>query len=323
MKILVTGGAGFIGSNVVDGYVAAGHEVVVADDLSAGKRSNVHPEARFLQLDVRSAALGEAMAREKPAVVNHHAAQISVPDSVADPLRDADVNIRGLLNVLEQSVRAGVRKVIFISSGGAIYGEADEYPTSESWPPRPLSPYAVSKYASEFYLEYYRHQHGLQYTTLRYANVYGPRQIRHGEAGVVAIFMDNLLRRIPSTIHHFPEEPLGMIRDYCYVEDVVEANLLALERGGNEYFNIGTGRGSRTRELFQTIFEAVKAVRPDTPEALGRPGAGEARPGDIRRSTLVVEKARLKLGWSPRHDLAAGIRRTLEWRLAAGNAAEG
>ena len=182
MKVLVTGGAGFIGSNVVDGLITAGHQVLVVDNLYTGKRSNVNPEAQFFELDIRAPQTAELIKRERPEIIDHHAAQISVPDSVSDPLFDADVNIKGLLNLLEAARKSGVEKFVFISSGGAIYGEASEYPTSEGYQPQPLSPYAVSKFSSEHYLEYYRHQYGLNYTTLRYANIYGPHQIPHGEA---------------------------------------------------------------------------------------------------------------------------------------------
>ncbi len=319
MKIMVTGGAGFIGSNVVDGYVAAGHDVVVVDDLSAGKRANVHPEARFFKMDVRSREAADLVMEERPDVLNHHAAQISVPDSVRDPVLDADINIRGLLNLLEAAVRAKTRKVIFISSGGAIYGEATEYPTSEAYAPRPLSPYAVSKVACENYLAYYRHQWGLDYVTLRYANIYGPRQIPHGEAGVVAIFMDNLLRGDPSTLYHFPEDEEGMIRDYCYVGDVVTANLLALERGSGESVNIGSGEGTKTGRLYDLVYRAVEEARPGTGSALAQPKKALARPGDLQRSTLRVGKAWDVLGWKPVCSLPQGLRKTLEWRLREPN----
>jgi UDP-glucose 4-epimerase len=315
MKILVTGGAGFIGSNVVDGYIREGHDVVVVDNLFTGKESNLNPKATFYQVDIRSPEVREIFEREKPEILNHHAAQISVPASVSDPLFDADVNLKGFLNLLENVVEHKTKKVIFISSGGAIYGEAEEYPTSESYAPKPLSPYAISKFCSEFYLGYYRHQHKVEYTILRYANIYGPRQIPHGEAGVVSIFMTNLLEGTPSVLNHFPDEPKGMIRDYCFVGDVVKANLMALTRGGGDFFNIGTGRETRTLDLYHVIYEAVKEVRPGLSEALSRLSAQAARPGDIRKSCLVVGKAKKGLGWVPETNLDQGIRLTVQWWL--------
>ena len=315
MKVLVTGGAGFIGSNVVDGLIEAGHQVLVLDNLYTGKRSNVNPEARFYELDIRAPQTAELIKRERPDIIDHHAAQISVPASVSDPVFDADINIKGLLNLLEAARKYEVGKFIFISSGGAIYGEASEYPTSEGYQPQPLSPYAVSKYSSEHYLEYYRHQYGLDYTTLRYANIYGPRQIPHGEAGVVAIFMDNLLKERQSTLNHFREDEKGMVRDYCYVGDVVKANLLALEKGSGDFCNIGTGAGTKTLELYDTIFEAFKEVRPELPEELGTLKKQIARPGDLTKSCLIIEKARRLLGWVPETDPQEGIRETLKWRL--------
>ncbi|RLB19140.1 MAG: UDP-glucose 4-epimerase [Deltaproteobacteria bacterium] len=314
MKILVTGGAGFIGSNVVDGYIAEGHEVIVVDDLSSGKRSNVNPEARFYEVDIRSRELQEVIDREKPEIINHHAAQISVPASVSDPMLDADINIRGFLNLLQSGVRCRAKKVIFISSGGAIYGEADEYPTSEKYLPKPLSPYAVSKYASEHYLAYYYHQYGLEYTVLRYANIYGPRQIPHGEAGVVAIFMDNLLKEEPSTLYHFPEDRDGMVRDYTFVGDVVEANKKALTRGSLDCFNIGTGRETKTLELYKTIFQIFEKRSGKSLDFLSMPVRALARPGDLTKSCLVAEKAREILGWKSATTLAEGIQKTWEWR---------
>jgi len=315
MKILVTGGAGFIGSNVVDGYVEAGHEVLVVDNLSGGRLSNVNPKARFYEMDIRSGEIDGLMERERPDVLNHHAAQISVPESVSDPLLDADINIKGLLNLLESASRHKVKKVIFISSGGAIYGEASEYPTSEAYQPIPLSPYAVTKYSSEHYLAYYRHQHGLNYTTLRYANIYGPRQIPHGEAGVVAIFMDNLIKGKQSVLYHFPDDDKGMVRDYCFVGNVVKANLSALTKGMGDFFNIGTGIETKTLELYSVIFKAFNDLRPDVPDSLSIPVRQAARPGDLTLSCLVVEKARGSLGWFPETNLKEGIEKTLQWRL--------
>ncbi len=313
MKIMVTGGAGFIGSNVVDGYLKAGHEVVVVDNLLTGKRENINPEAKFYEMDIRSEKMQGILESERPDVLNHHAAQISVPISVADPLLDADINIKGLLNLLEKSAKQQVNKFIFISSGGAIYGEATEYPTSERYPPKPLSPYAISKLISEYYLAYYKHQYGLDYTVLRYANIYGPRQIPHGEAGVVAIFMENLLKGEPSTLNHFPGDAEGMVRDYCYVGDVVAANVKALSKGNGEFFNVGTGKGTKTLQLYRIIYEAVREMRADISEDLFNPARGPARPGDITRSCLKVGKAKDGLGWVPKTSLEEGIRRTLQW----------
>jgi UDP-glucose 4-epimerase len=315
MKILLTGGAGFIGSNVADAYINAGHEVVVVDDLSSGKRENLNQEARFYQADIRSEEIKKIFASVRPEVLNHHAAQISVPASVQDPVFDADVNIMGLLNLLQAAIKNGTRKVIFISSGGAIYGEAEVCPTSEDYPPQPLSPYAISKFASENYLAFYAHQLGLDYTVLRYSNIYGPRQIPQGEAGVVAIFMDRLLSGKPCTLYHFPDEPRGMLRDYCHVGDVAMANLVALEAGGLEVFNIGTGVATHTLDLFNIIFESIKEKVPEISLSLKEPERGSARPGDLKRSSLNVDKAKKKLGWQALVDLRDGIEKTLAWRM--------
>ena len=206
--------------------------------------------------------------------------------------------------------------MIFISSGGAIYGEATEYPTSEAYPPQPLSPYAVAKAVSENYLAFYRHQYGMDYTVLRYANVYGPRQIPHGEAGVVAIFMDRLLKNLPCTLFHFPGEPAGMIRDYCFVGDVVEANILALEKGSGRSVNIGTGIETNTLELYQTIFRLMQRQCGVDP-ALSEPSRAQARPGDLTKSCLKTGLARELLGWRPQTGLEKGLEKTLAWRTGA------
>ncbi len=315
MKILVTSGAGFIGSNVVDAYIDAGHEVVVIDDLSTGKEENLNPEAKFIKADIRSDEIGEIFKAEKPDVLNHHAAQMSVPASVEDPAFDANVNILGLINLLEAARGSGTKKVILISTGGAVYGEVPEYPTTESCVPRPLSPYAITKFASEKYLDFYNNQYGLDYTVLRYANVYGPRQIPHGEAGVVAIFMENLLSAKASALYHFPEEPRGMTRDYCYVGDIARANLAAIVKGSAEVLNIGTGIATHTLDLYEGIFEAVNERLPSLEKSLKVPTTGAARPGDIKRSCLKADRAAEKLGWQPQISLEQGIRNTLDWMM--------
>lgn len=316
MKILVTGGAGFIGSNVVDAYLGAGHEVVVVDNLFSGKLANLNPKAKFYLMDIRSAEVKKMFAMEKFDVVNHHAAQMSVPASVEDPAFDADVNVKGFINLLEAAKDNQVKKVIFISSGGAIYGEAKEYPTSEASHPVPLSPYAITKTVSEQYLAFYHHQYQLDYTVLRYANVYGPRQTPHGEAGVVAIFMDRLLKNQPCTVYHFADEPRGMTRDYCFVGDVVQANLLALAKGSGEAFNIGTTVATHTLDLFEAIYAIIKEVKPGLEGSLRVPVKGAARAGDLTQSCLKVDKAQQILGFAASHDLMAGLRKTLQWRLA-------
>ena len=213
-------------------------------------------------------------------------------------------------------MRHGVKKVIFISSGGAVYGAASEYPTSEAYQPIPLSPYAVSKYCSEHYLAYYRHQHGLDYTTLRYSNIYGPRQIPHGEAGVVAIFMDNLLNGRPSTLFHFPDDDAGMIRDYCYVGDVVKANLKVLEKGNGDFFNIGTEVETKTADLYQCIYDAFDEIGQSPAEDLAVLIKSPARAGDLAKSCLTASKASHLLGWTPQTDILEGIKKTLEWRIS-------
>ena len=315
MKIMVTGGAGFIGSHVVDSYIEEGHNVVVVDDLSSGKIENLNPKAVFYKVDIRSPEIERIIRNERIEVLNHHAAQISVTASVSDPIKDADINIKGFLNLLENSIKNSVERCIFISSGGAIYGDASQYPTPEDYSPKPISPYALSKFASEYYLDYYRHQYGLKYTILRYANIYGPRQIPMGEAGVVSIFMNNLMKNKPSTIYHFPDDAAGMIRDYCYVRDVGRANMLALTKGDGDLFNIGTGHATKTLELYKIIYNSVKEIRSDLSERLADPDRQKARSGDIHRSCLIVEKAKKLLGWEHETGLEKGISLTLKWYI--------
>ncbi len=315
MKILVTGVAGFIGSNVVDAYIEAGHEVAVVDNLHSGVRDNINPAARFFEVDIRSVEFKGIVEDFAPEVINHHAAQMSVPDSVKDPAFDADVNIIGFINLLEAARGAGVRKVVFISSGGAIYGEAGRLPTSENCEPVPLSPYAISKFAGEKYLAFYRHQYSIDYTVLRYSNVYGPRQIPHGEAGVVAIFMDNLIAGRVCTLNVDAQEPRGMIRDYCFVGDVVRANIAALTEGAAAVVNIGAGLQTHTLDLYNLIYAALTEKRPDLVPEFKAPVTAPARPGDIKRSCLDTSRAGSVLGWQSAVTLADGLAKTTDWRL--------
>ncbi|MBI4308392.1 MAG: NAD-dependent epimerase/dehydratase family protein [Chloroflexi bacterium] len=301
-KVLVTGGAGFIGSHMVDAFLASGYDVAVVDDLSSGKREQVNPRARFYPVDIRNAsALAEVFDRERPDFVDHHAAQASVALSVRDPCRDAETNILGSINVFEQARRIGVRKVVYASTGGALYGEPRYLPCDEEHPVHPLSPYGASKYAAEKYLALFSHLHGVRFTVLRYANVYGPRQDPFGEAGVVAIFAQKMLRGGQPVIFGTGEQ----LRDFVYVGDVAEANLLALERGGGEAFNIGTEAGVSVNQIFALLTDATGYG--------GKPAYEAPRPGDVFRIYLKAQKAHTALGWAPKVGLEEGLRRTVEF----------
>jgi len=307
MRILVTGGAGFIGSQVAEAFQAAGHEVGVLDDLSSGSRENLDPRLRFWRADIRSGELPALLREFRPEVVSHHAAQMSVAVSARDPRLDADINILGLLNLLEASVRAGVRRVLFASTGGAMYGDRDDLPVAESVFPAPVSPYGVAKLAGERYLHAYRSMHGLEAVALRYANVYGPRQNPHGEAGVVAIFCRAILEGRPCTVNGDGEQT----RDYVFVDDIVRGNLLALGmRLGGELpvLNLGTGREVSVNGLVRSLREAAGR------ELSFRHGPG--KPGEQRRSALDAGLAKRRLGWEPRVELAEGLARTLAWFAA-------
>jgi len=301
MKILVTGGAGFIGSHVVDGYVGAGHEVVVVDDLSTGHRENLNPKARFHQLDIQDPRTAELIRRERPDVLNLHAAQMDVRRSVADPAFDARVNILGTINCLEAARQAGVRRVLFVSSGGAVYGEPEVYPAPESHPTNPISPYGVSKRAGELYAFFYQAEYKLPFVALRYANVYGPRQDPHGEAGVVAIFASRMLRGEPVTVNGDGTQT----RDYVFVGDVARANLLAIEREVTGPVNVGTGVETDVNALARLLLEAAGA-RSEVHH-------GPAKPGEQRRSVIDCARAATVLGWRPAVPLADGLRQTVEW----------
>ncbi|MEK7767410.1 MAG: NAD-dependent epimerase/dehydratase family protein, partial [bacterium] len=301
MKILVTGGAGFIGSHVADAYVAAGHQVSVLDSLVTGRRENVNSKATLHVHDIQSPEAAALVARERFDLINHHAAQASVPVSVKDPLLDARVNILGLLNLLQAAASSGVKKVVFAQSGGTVYGPTDRLPAEETLPFDAASPYGVSKVASELYLRVYAREHGMKFTALRYANVYGPRQDPHGESGVVAIFSERMLAGGKVVVFGDGE----YLRDYVYVGDVVRANVLALEKGDNEGINIGTGKRTSTNELFRTIKALTGYAGPET--------HGPERAGDLRDSCLAVGKAARVLGWEPRVGIEEGLRQTVEW----------
>ena len=315
-KVVVTGGAGFIGSAVVDGYVEAGFDVVVVDDLSSGSAANLNPAARFYKEDIRGRQAVELILDEKPTVLNHHAAHISVPRSVEDPLIDASINIMGFINLLEGCRRAGTKKVIFASSGGAIYGEAQTIPTTEQEPRRLLFPYAISKATGEDYLLYYRRQYAIDYVILRYANIYGQRQTPEGEAGVVSIFIDNLLAGRQSVIYAYDDQPEGMLRDYCHVEDVVRANMLATAYSGSGLFNIGTGVGTSTLKLYNTVIAVAERLGVELKEVVKRPLFSSPRQGELKKSCLDARKAGEELGWRPTIGLEEGIEKTLRWWLS-------
>lgn len=299
MKIIVTGAAGFIGSHVADAYVEAGHEVVAIDDLSRGRNENLNPKCRFYSCDIRDRkTIGSIFSAEKPAVVNHHAAQMDVRRGVREPIFDAQVNILGGINLLEAAVASGVKRFIYIGTAGAGYGEPDRMPVPEDYPINPITPYGISKHTVEHYLFTFRFLYGLSYVVLRYGNVYGPRQSSQGEAGVFAIFSEQMLAGVQPVIYGDGTK----VRDYVYISDVAAANLAALERGDNEIFNISSGVQTTDQEVFNLVRELLgKMVRPKY---------AARRPGEIDRICLDISKADRILGWKPRISLAEGARRT-------------
>jgi UDP-glucose 4-epimerase len=303
VRILVTGGAGFIGSHVVDAYVAAGHEVAVLDNFSTGNETNLNTAAEVHRVDLRDqAAVEKVVASFRPEIVNHHAAQSEVPKSVADPGLDAHINIVGGLNLLKASVDHKVKKVIFISTGGALYGEPDVVPADEDHPVRPLSPYGTSKFSFEQYLGTFKRTFGLEFTVLRYANIYGPRQDFYAEEGrVVAIFASRMLERKPVTIDGDGEQS----RDMLHVGDAATANLAALERGEGEIFHVSTGVPVSVNDLFRKL-----AILTDYKIA---PNHGPRRKGDVYRIALNNTRARRDLGWEPRVSLEEGLSLTVDY----------
>ncbi len=308
MRVLVTGGAGFIGSTLVDRLLAEGYDVDVVDDLSSGSLGNLagaraqrQQKMTFQRLDVRSDAMRELILHRKPEVVYHLAAQADVRVSVANPMLDAEVNIIGSLNVIQAALDAGARKVVFAGSGGTLYGVPDAMPTREGHPQRPLSPYGVSKKAVGDYLQYYREIHGLEYSVLALANVYGPRQDPHGEAGVIAIFAGKLLAGERPTIFGDGEQT----RDFVFVDDVVDAFARAVDKGGGLIVNIGSGIETSVQQLFDLIASATGFPEPAR--------YAPTRPGELRRSALDPGRAAIHLGWKPYTALDEGLNRSVEF----------
>ncbi|MCH6556603.1 MAG: NAD-dependent epimerase/dehydratase family protein [Nitrospirae bacterium] len=301
MKVMVTGGAGFIGSHLVDRLIQDGHEAVVVDNLSTGKRKHVNRAARFYKLDVQSPRLERVFRKERPSVLMHLAAQMDIRRSVEDPIFDAQSNILGTINVLEQAVHHGSRKVVFASSGGAIYGEQEVFPAPESHPTRPLSPYGISKLAGEFYLAYYQQHSGIQYVSLRYSNVYGPRQDPHGEAGVVAIFTQKMLSGEQPIVNGTGRQT----RDFVFVEDVVDAHLAVMGKDVQGCYNVGVGEETSINELFGMLADLTKSGSKQV--------HGPAKKGEQARSVVDSTKLRQELGWEPRTPLSEGLSRTVEF----------
>ncbi len=301
MNILVTGGAGFIGSHIAEAYCAAGHTVLVVDNLSTGFASNLPSGAEFVRMDIRDPEISSLIEGRRIEVVNHHAAQIDVRASVADPANDLSINVLGTLNLLEASIRAGIRRFIFASSGGAVYGEQEYFPADERHPTAPCSPYGITKLCVEKYLHYYQTVHGLAYTAFRYTNVYGPRQSPHGEAGVVAIFCDKLLAGGEPVINGDGLQT----RDYVFVEDVVRANLAALGMEGTDTLNVCTGRETNVNEIFAQVNRFCGTHAPEK--------HGPAKAGEQLRSVCTFEKIGARLGWAPRVGIEEGLGRTVDF----------
>jgi UDP-glucose 4-epimerase len=304
MRILVTGGAGFIGSHIVDQCIAAGHEVAIVDNLweeGGGKEQNLNPKARFYRADITDETTVQSIFDEvRPEVVSHQAAQHSVAISTKNPQLDARVNVLGLLNILTNCTRVETRKIVFASSG-ATYGTPARLPIDEEVPQRPESPYGITKMMAEHYLRYWQEANGLSYTALRYGNVYGPRQDPNGEAGVIAIFAKRFLKHETVRIDWDGEQK----KDYVYVGDVARANLLALESGDNDIFCIGTGRGASVNELYNTL-ATIFGYKPEIVRA-------PKRPGDIYLAYFNCQKAEQVLGWKPQTTLEEGIEKTVEF----------
>jgi UDP-glucose 4-epimerase len=301
LKILVTGGAGFIASHIADAFIEEGHTVFILDNLSSGFEKNVNPKAEFINKDIRDKSLSELFDKEKFDVINHHAAQMDVRRSVADPAFDADTNIIGTINLLQNAVKNNVKKFMFASTGGAIYGEQEYFPADEKHPMAPLSPYGISKLAVEKYLYFYNVQYDLKYSILRYANIYGPRQNPHGEAGVVAIFSKKLINGEQPVINGDGKQT----RDYTFVKDVVKANLLALNDTVSDIYNVGTAKETDVNELFNMINDLAGNGQEEK--------HGPAMPGEQLRSVITSRKLKEKFGWSPSTTIQEGLTSTVTY----------
>ncbi|MCA6071811.1 MAG: NAD-dependent epimerase/dehydratase family protein [Endomicrobium sp.] len=307
MKILVTGGAGFVGSNITDALLKKRHVVVVLDNLSYGKKENVNKQAKFYKTDIfDKKAVGDIFKKEKPQIVIHKAAQIDVRKSVADPFFDAEVNILGSINVLNACVKNKVKKIIFASSGGTIYGESGVSAPDEETKTNPLSPYGIAKNSVENYIKFYSTVYGLEYTILRYGNVYGPRQDPRGEAGVIAIFAAKMLRNEDVNVFGDGKQ----MRDYVYVIDAVDANIRALSKGKNQIVNIGASKAVSVNKLVKIMSEAAGYKK----KAIQRP----KRAGELFKSFLNINKAKKVLGWKPEVSIEKGIKKTIEYFKASG-----
>ncbi|MCH8325389.1 MAG: NAD-dependent epimerase/dehydratase family protein [Bacteroidetes bacterium] len=299
MKILITGGAGFIASHIADEYINLGHEVFILDNLSTGFEGNINSKATFINLDICDKSLTELFEVQKFDVVNHHAAQMDVRKSVADPTFDANTNIIGTINLLQNAVKTGVKKFIFSSTGGAVYGEQEYFPADEQHPTSPLSPYGISKLTVEKYLFFYNKQYGLNYSILRYANIYGPRQNPFGEAGVIAIFTSKLLAG---------EQPIingegTQTRDYVFVKDVVNANVKVLKDEIPDIMNVGTGIETNVNEIFNTLNKIINNGQVEK--------HGPSAPGEQLRSVITSDKFYKRFNWKPTTKLTDGLRETV------------
>ena len=301
MKILVTGGAGFIASQIADAYIKEGHNITVIDDLSTGFEENINPAAKFIKLSITDSNIIDLFKKEKFDLVNHHAAQIDVRKSVSDPLFDANTNILGTINLLQSCVKTGVKKIIFASTGGAIYGEQDYFPADEAHPTSPISPYGITKLTIEKYLYFYHLEHKLDYTILRYANVYGPRQNPFGEAGVVAIFANKLLKGKQPVINGSGEQT----RDYVFVKDVVKANLLAVKDKQSDIYNVGTATETNVNKIYKTLNDTIGNGQEEK--------QGPAAAGEQLRSVITSEKLYKQFNWKPATQIKEGMEKTVNY----------